>query len=155
MRGKGAPKRTISPDPKFNSLTIAKLVNYVMERGKKTTAQKVVYDAFDLMAEKTKQDPVAIFDRALKNVTPILEVRSRRVGGANYQVPVEVRGERKLALAFRWLLLAANTRRGAAMAEKLADELMAAARGEGTAIKKREDVHRMAEANRAFAHFAS
>ena len=126
-----------------------------MERGKKTTAQKVVYDAFDLMAEKTKQDPVAIFDRALKNVTPILEVRSRRVGGANYQVPVEVRGERKLALAFRWLLLAANTRRGAAMAEKLADELMAAARGEGTAIKKREDVHRMAEANRAFAHFAS
>ena len=155
MRGKGAPKRTISPDPKFNSLTIAKLVNYVMERGKKTTAQKVVYDAFDLMAEKTKQDPVAIFDRALKNVTPILEVRSRRVGWANYQVPVEVRGERKLALAFRWLLLAANTRRGAAMAEKLADELMAAARGEGTAIKKREDVHRMAEANRAFAHFAS
>ena len=155
MRGKGAPKRTISPDPKFNSLTIAKLVNYVMERGKKTTAQKVVYDAFDLMAEKTKQDPVAVFDRALKNVTPILEVRSRRVGGANYQVPVEVRGERKLALAFRWLLLAANTRRGAAMAEKLADELMAAARGEGTAIKKREDVHRMAEANRAFAHFAS
>jgi len=108
-----------------------------------------------LISEKTKQDPVAVFDRALKNVTPILEVRSRRVGGANYQVPIEVRGERKLALAFRWLLLAARNRKGSPMAEKLADELIAASKNEGTAIKKREDVHRMAEANRAFAHFAS
>lgn len=155
MRGKSAPKRVITPDPKFNSVTIAKLINYVMKRGKKTTSQAVVYDAFDLISEKTKQDPVAIFDRALKNVTPILEVRSRRVGGANYQVPIEVRGERKLALAFRWLLLAARTRKGKPMAEKLADELIAASKNEGTAIKKREDVHRMAEANRAFAHFAS
>jgi len=155
MRGKSAPKRVVAPDPKFNSVTIAKLINYVMKRGKKTTSQAVVYGAFDLISEKTKQDPVAVFDRALKNVTPILEVRSRRVGGANYQVPIEVRGERKLALAFRWLLLAARNRKGSPMAEKLADELIAASKNEGTAIKKREDVHRMAEANRAFAHFAS
>ncbi len=154
MRGKRASKRVIAPDPKFNSVTIAKLINYVMERGKKSTAQAVVYGAFAIMAAKTKQDPLAIFDKAMKNVTPILEVRSRRVGGANYQVPIEVRGERKLALAFRWLLIAARTRKGKPMAEKLADELISASKGEGTAMKKREDVHRMAEANRAFAHFA-
>ena len=155
MRGKQAPKRIIRPDPKFNSTTIAKLVNYIMKRGKKTVAQAVVYGALEQIAAKTKQEPIAVFERALKNVTPILEVRSRRVGGSNYQVPVEVRGERKLALAFRWLLLAARARKGKPMAEKLAEELMAASKGEGTAIKKREDVHRMAEANRAFAHFAS
>ena len=154
MRGKKAPKRIIAPDPKFNSVAIAKLINYVMERGKKSTAQAVVYDCFEIMSEKTKQDPMAIFDKAMKNVTPILEVRSRRVGGANYQVPIEVRGDRKLTLAYRWLLIAARDRKGKPMAEKLADELIAASKNEGTAIKKREDVHRMAEANRAFAHFA-
>lgn len=154
MRGKQAPKRVIAPDPKFNSVTIAKLINYVMERGKKTVAQSIVYGAFDIISAKSKQDPIEIFEKAMKNVTPILEVRSRRVGGANYQVPVEVRGDRKLALAFRWLLIAAAGRKGKPMAEKLAEELMAAAKNEGAAIKKREDVHRMAEANRAFAHFA-
>lgn len=154
MRGKQAPKRIIAPDPKFNSVTIAKLINYVMERGKKTVAQSIVYGAFDIISAKSKQDPIEVFEKAMKNVTPILEVRSRRVGGANYQVPVEVRGDRKLALAFRWLLIAAAGRKGKPMAEKLAEELMAAAKNEGAAIKKREDVHRMAEANRAFAHFA-
>ncbi|MDP1709860.1 MAG: 30S ribosomal protein S7 [Candidatus Komeilibacteria bacterium] len=154
MRGKRAPKRVIAPDPKFNSVTIAKLINYVMERGKKSVAQSIVYGAFDIISAKGKQDPIEIFEKAMKNVTPILEVRSRRVGGANYQVPVEVRGDRKLALAFRWLLGAASSRKGKPMAEKLAEELMAAAKNEGAAIKKREDVHRMAEANRAFAHFA-
>ena len=154
MRGKKAPKRIIAPDPKFSSVAIAKLINYVMERGKKSTAQAVIYNCFAIISEKTKQDPMAIFDKAMKNVTPILEVRSRRVGGANYQVPVEVRGDRKLTLAYRWLLIAARDRKGKPMAEKLADELIAASKNEGTAIKKREDVHRMAEANRAFAHFA-
>lgn len=154
MRGKRAPRRKIAPDPKFNSTNIGKFINYVMRRGKKTTAQSVVYGAFDIIAERTKQEPVAIFEKAVKNVSPILEVRSRRVGGANYQVPIEVRGDRKLALTFRWILLAARSRKGKPMAEKLAEELMAAAKGEGAAIKKREDVHRMAEANRAFAHFA-
>jgi len=132
-----------------------KLINYVMERGKKSTAQAVIYDCFAIMSEKTKQDPMAIFDKAMKNVTPILEVRSRRVGGANYQVPVEVRGDRKLTLAYRWLLIAARDRKGKPMAEKLADELIAASENQGDAIKKKEDVLRMAEANRAFAHFAS
>jgi small subunit ribosomal protein S7 len=154
MRGKRAPRRKIAPDPKFNSVSIGKFINYVMRRGKKSTAQSAVYDAFDIIAAKTKQEPVAIFERAVKNVSPILEVRSRRVGGANYQVPIEVRGERKLALTFRWILLAARSRKGKPMREKLAEELMSAAKGEGAAIKKREDVHRMAEANRAFAHFA-
>ena len=154
MRGKPAPKRIIAPDPKFSSVAIAKLINYVMERGKKSTAQAVIYNCFAIISEKTKQNPMDVFDKAMKNVTPILEVRSRRVGGANYQVPVEVRGDRKLTLAYRWLLIAARDRKGKPMAEKLADELIAASKNEGTAIKKREDVHRMAEANRAFAHFA-
>jgi len=154
MRGKKAPKRHIDPDPRFHSTTIAKLINYVMDSGKKSIAQGIVYDAFDRISEKTKQDPVQVFETALKNVTPVLEVRSRRVGGSNFQVPIEVRGERRLALAFRWILIAARARKGKAMAHRLADELMAAANNEGAAIKKREDVHRMAESNRAFAHFA-
>lgn len=154
MRGKQAPKRKIKPDQKFGSITIAKLINYVMRRGKKTVARAVVYDAFDIIFQKSKQDPMQVFERALKNVTPLLEVRSRRVGGANYQIPVEVRGDRKNILAFRWILEAAHTRKGKPAAVKLADELMAAAKGEGAAIKKKEDTHRMAESNRAFAHFA-
>ena len=126
-----------------------------MRRGKKSVAARIVYDSFDIISVKTKQDPLEFFEKALKNVQPQIEVRSRRVGGANYQIPVEVKGERKNALAFRWLLLAARARKGRPMAERLAEELMSAAKGEGSAVKKRDDVHRMAEANRAFAHFSS
>jgi small subunit ribosomal protein S7 len=155
MRRKIKNKKELSPDARYDSQKVAKLVNYVMEDGKKETARKVVYGAFTAVKEKTKNDnPLEVFETALKNVTPLMEVRSRRVGGANYQVPVEVRGDRKLTLAYRWLLIAARDRKGKPMAEKLADELIAASKNEGTAIKKREDVHRMAEANRAFAHFA-
>ncbi len=154
MRGKRAPKRTIKPDPKYQSITIAKFINTVMKRGKKTVAQEVVYGAFDIMREETKQDPLGIFNKAIKNIAPAIEVRSKRVGGANYQVPVQVRGDRKLALAYRWLLIAVYAKKGKPTAKKLAEELIAAANGEGMAIKKRDDVHRMAEANRAFAHFA-
>lgn len=154
MRGKRAPKRSVAADPKYGNVTIAKFINYVMLDGKKSTAQRVVYDCFDRMAEKTKQDPVEVFESALKNVGPALEVRSRRVGGANYQIPVPVRGDRRLALSFRWLLAAARAKKGMPMAQKLAEELMAAANNEGDAIKKKEDVQKMAEANRAFAHFA-
>ncbi|MBI4122631.1 MAG: 30S ribosomal protein S7 [Parcubacteria group bacterium] len=155
MRGKKAPRRVIAADPQFSSVTIGKLINYVMKNGKKSTAQAIVYGAFAIISEKTKQDPVAVFEQAMKNVSPQIEVRSKRVGGSNFQVPIEVRGDRKLALTFRWILDAARSRKGKPMATKLADELMSAAKGEGTAMKKREDVHRMAEANRAFAHFAS
>ena len=154
MRGKQSPKRKILADPKYNSLTIAKLINHIMERGKKTVAQKIVYDTFNIISEKTKQDPFEVFDRALKNVTPEVEVKSKRVGGANYQVPIEVRGDRRIQLAFRWIISAAKSRKGKPMAEKLADEFMEINKGVGTAMKKREDVQKMAEANRAFAHFA-
>ena len=154
MRGKQAPKRQIKPDPKFQRVDIAKLINKIMERGKKTTAQKVVYGAFDYISEKTKQDPITIYDNAIRNISPNLEVKGKRIGGANYQVPIVVTGERKLVLAHRWLIEAAKARKGAAMSVKLGDELMAAANGEGSAMKKREDVQRMAESNKAFAHFA-
>jgi small subunit ribosomal protein S7 len=155
MRGKKqTPKHIILPDPRYQSAVVAKFINNIMERGKKTVARKVVYGAFDLMAQKTKQDPRDVFDLALKNVTPQVEVRGRRVGGANYQVPVEVRGERKQMLAIRWIIGAARAKKGRPMAEKLADELILASKNEGEAIKKKLDVHRMAEANRAFAHFA-
>jgi len=125
-----------------------------MKDGKKNIAQEIVYKAFDLMGEKTKQSPVEVFDRALKNVTPTLEVKSKRVGGANYQVPMPVRGDRRYMLAYRWLLEAARSKKGRPMADKLADELVAASKNEGEAVKKKMDVQRMAEANRAFAHFA-
>lgn len=154
MRGKSAPKRKIEPDPKFNSLSIAKLINYIMDRGKKTTAQGIVYDCFDIISEKTKQDPLSVYEQAIKNISPQLEVRSRRVGGSNYQIPIEVRGDRKYTLACRWLLGAARARKGKKMAEKLADEILAAIKNEGSAIKKKEDTLRMAESNRAFAHFS-
>lgn len=154
MRGKPAPKRHIMPDPKFGSVIVAKLVNTIMKQGKKSTAQKIVYTAFGIVAEKMKDDPIVLFETAMKNVTPQVEVVSRRVGGANYQIPTPVRGERRTALAFRWLIGAANARKGKPMAEKLAMEILDAAKGEGTAVKKRMDVQRMAEANRAFAHFA-
>lgn len=129
-------------------------MNQIMSRGKKTTAQRVVYGAFDIIAEKKKKPPLDVFTAAIRNVSPLLEVKSRRIGGANYQVPVEVKGDRKLALAMRWIIGASRHRKGKPMAEKLAQELMDAADKQGEAIKKRDDVHRMAEANRAFAHFA-
>ena len=154
MRHKPAPKRKIQPDPKFKNVTVAKLINYVMEGGKKSTAQAIVYGAFDLIHKKTEQDPLAIFDLAVRNLSPLLEVKSKRVGGANYQIPIPVRGERKLALAFRWLLLAARSKKGKPMAEKLSAEITLASKNEGDAFKKKMDVQRMAEANRAFAHFA-
>jgi small subunit ribosomal protein S7 len=154
MRGKAASKRVVKPDAKYDSPTVAKLINYVMTDGKKNTAKKVVYGAFAKIAEKTEQDPLEMFDRALKNIMPTVEVKSKRVGGANYQIPMQVRGDRRLTLGLRWLLNATRTRKGRPMADKLADELIAAAAGEGEAVKKRADVTRMAEANRAFAHFA-
>jgi len=154
MRGKQAPKRHIDVDPKFRSLQVAKLVNYLMKDGKKTIAYAVVYDAMELISQKTKQSPIDLLENALKNVMPSLEVKSKRVGGANYQIPMPVRGERRLLLAFRWILTAARAKKGRRMAERLADELMAAANSEGDAFKKKMDVQRMAEANRAFAHFA-
>lgn len=154
MRGKPAAKRQIKPDPKYSNLLIAKFINYVMRKGKKSVAQSIVYDAFDIISEKTKSNPVEIFDGAVKNVTPLLEVRGRRIGGANYQIPYPVRGDRKHVLAFRWIINAAKARKGLPMGQRLALELIAAYNKEGAAIKKREDIHKMAEANRAFAHFA-
>ncbi|MBF8280323.1 MAG: rpsG [Candidatus Magasanikbacteria bacterium] len=154
MRGKQAPKREINPDPKFRRTDIAKLINYVMQRGKKSVAQKIVYGAFEIVKEKSKKEPVEIFEEAMKNVGPSVEVKSRRVGGANYQVPIPVRGERRFALGVKWIIRAAANRHGKPMVQKLAEELLMAANGEGDAVKKRNDVHRMAEANKAFAHFA-
>jgi len=154
MRGRQAPKRDIQADPKFNNTQITKFINYIMTRGKKSTAQKVVYDCFDIISGKTKQDALDVFDKALKNVGPSLEVRGRRIGGANYQIPYPVRQERKFTLACRWLIGAAKKRKGKSMAEKLAMEIMDAASEQGEAYKKKVDTHKMAEANRAFAHFA-
>ncbi|KKU13067.1 MAG: 30S ribosomal protein S7 [Parcubacteria group bacterium GW2011_GWC2_45_7] len=154
MRHKKAPKRIIAPDLKYGSTDVAKFINYLMERGKKSTATRILHDAFGRIADVSKQNPVEIFDEAMKNVGPMLEVRSRRVGGANYQIPFPVRTERRFFLAAQWILGAARGRKGAPMANKLAEELMNAAKGEGAAIKKKQDVQKMAEANKAFAHFA-
>lgn len=154
MRRKTKIKKYIIPDERYDNLLVSKLVNYVMRSGKKSVAQKVVYTSFDIIKEKTKANPIEIFDRAMRNITPSIEVKSRRVGGANYQVPQPVRNERKVQLAFRWLLLAAKSKKGKPMAEKLAEELMLASNNEGSAIRKKLDTHRMAEANRAFAHFS-
>ncbi len=148
-----AEKREIAPDPVYNSQIVGKLINYVMKDGKKSKAEKIVYGAFEVIAERTKSNPLEVFSKAVKNLMPVLEVRSRRVGGQSYQVPVEVRPSRKLTLAFRWLLTAARNRKGKPMAERLALELMDAANGTGEAMKKKDDVHRMAESNRAFAHY--
>ena len=153
MRKRRAEKRHLLPDPKYHDITLSKFVNYVMQDGKKNTARKIVYNAFDVIAERTKKEPLEVFKQALNNVAPVLEVRSRRVGGATYQVPVEVREERRVALAIRWINTYAKSRRDKSMANRLAAELMAAANGEGSSVKKRDDTHRMAEANKAFAHF--
>ena len=154
MRRKTKFKKYIIPDERYNNPLVSKLINYVMREGKKSVAQKVVYTSFDIIKEKTKASPIEIFGRAMKNITPSIEVKSRRVGGANYQVPQPVRSDRKVQLAFRWLLLAARSKKGKPMAEKLAEELMLASNNEGSAIRKKLDTHRMAEANRAFAHFS-
>lgn len=153
MRKKKKIKREIAPDPKYNRVDVARFINHVMRKGKKSKAQKIVYSAFDLIEKKHSQDPLSVFEAALKNVGPTLEVRSRRIGGAAYQVPREVRGERRMSLAFRWIIAAARSKKGAPMYKKLAEEILAASRNEGAAVKKKEDVHRMAEANKAFAHF--
>ncbi len=153
MRGKPASKRKIAPDSKFNREDTAKFINYLMERGKRNAAEKIFYEALDIVSQKTKQDALEVFDTAIKNISPTVEIRGRRVGGANYQVPVAVRSERSFTLACRWLLVAAKARKGKKMAEKLAEELIAAYNSEGAAVKKKQDVYRMAEANRAFAHF--
>ncbi len=153
-RRKKREKRIIVPDFKYNNFTVAKLINQIMRRGKKTTARKIVYGAFDIIKEKTKKDPLEIFEQAIKNATPLLEVKSKRIGGATYQVPREVKEDRGFTLALRWIIIAAKSKKGKPMAEKLAEELINAAKNEGSAIKKKEDTHRMAEANRAFAHFA-
>jgi len=154
MRGKKVPKRKISPDQKFNSIPIAKFINYIMERGKKSLASSLVYKALEIVSEKTKQDGLAVFNQAIKNVQPSLEVKGRRIGGANYQIPQVVSGARKQVLAFRWMIEAARARKGKAMPHKLADEIMAAANNEGDAIKKKTNVHKMADSNKAFAHFS-
>ncbi len=138
----------------YSRIDLGRFINYVMQDGKKSTAERIVYDAFAKIKEITKEDPIKVFEKALENTSPILEVKSRRVGGANYQVPIEVRPERRFMLSVRWIIGAARSRKGKSMSEKLAEELMAAAKNEGTAIKKKQDMHRMAEANRAFAHFA-
>jgi len=154
MRGKSAPIRKVAGDLKYNDTTISKLINYLMIGGKKATAQKIIYEALEIIKEKTKQDPRHIFNKAIKRVSPLVEVRGRRVGGANYQVPVQVRGERRFYLGCHWLITAAHERRGHSMEEKMAAEILDASNGEGNAVKKREAVHRMAEANKAFAHFS-
>jgi len=153
MRGKRAPKRKIKPDIQYNNINVAKFINYIMERGKKTVACKIVYDSFSIVKEKTKKEPLEVFTQAIKNIAPLLEVRSKRMGRGNYQIPMPVKGERKLMLAYRWLIEAAKSKKGSPMHKKLAEELIGAYNREGAAIKKRDTVHRMAEANRAFAHF--
>ncbi len=152
-RRRRATKRETSPDPKYNSAYVAGFINRVMTRGKKSTAQRIVYDALDIVEKENSRDPLETFNQAVRNVTPQLEVKPRRVGGATYQVPIEVRSNRQLSLAMRWLLRASRARTGRAMAERLAQELQEASRGQGAAVRRREEVHRMAEANRAFVHY--
>jgi small subunit ribosomal protein S7 len=154
MRGKQAPKRDINGDSKYNDKNIAKFINHLMKQGKKSIAENIVYSAFSIIKEETKQDPRHVFNKAIKKISPLVEVRGKRVGGANYQVPFQVRGERRYFLACNWLIKAAKDRRGRSMAEKLSVEILDASNGEGAAVKKREAVHKMAEANKAFAHFS-
>ncbi len=152
-RKKRAPKRIFYPDPKYDSLILSKFINFVMSHGKKTASEKIIYTALDQIKNKTKEDPLKIFNDAINNIRPNLEVRSRRVGGATYQVPVEVKTKRSQTLALRWLLEATKKRKNKTMADKLFYELMDASQRKGSAIKKREDTHKMAESNKAFAHF--
>ena len=153
MRKRRAVKRDVLADPMYNSKLVTKLINTIMIDGKKGTAQKILYEAFDIVKEKTNEDPNAVFERAMENIQPALEVKSRRVGGANYQVPVEVKADRARALGLRWLVQYSRLRGGHSMAENLDNEIIDASNGVGAAVKKREDTHRMAEANKAFAHY--
>uniref|UniRef100_A0A7C3WYR2 Small ribosomal subunit protein uS7 n=1 Tax=Dictyoglomus turgidum TaxID=513050 RepID=A0A7C3WYR2_9BACT len=153
MRRRRAPKRELRPDPKYNSPVIGHFINIIMKNGKKTIAQKIVYKALDIISQKLKEDPLKIFFAALDNARPRLEVRPRRIGGATYQVPLEVSEERGISIALRWIVDIASSKKGKPMYIKLADELISAYKNEGSVIKKREDTHKMAEANRAFAHF--
>ncbi len=153
MRKKKSSRRRLTPDPKYGDLMISRFTNSLLQQGKKNIARNILYDALDFVAKKTEKNPVEVFQKAMNNASPLIEVRARRVGGATYQVPTEVRPERRTALAIRWLISNAKDRSDKSMAQKLAAELMAAAVGEGGAVKKRDDVHRMAEANKAFAHF--
>ena len=153
-RGKQVPKRTVKPDPKYNSITVTKFINFLMERGKKSIAQKIVYEAMATLEEKKKGNALKLFEQVVETVKPQVEVRSRRVGGANYQVPITVPANRQNALTFRWIITAAKARKGGSMQERLSAEMLDILDGVGGAMKKKEDVHRMAEANKAFAHFA-
>jgi len=154
MRRKRNYSRDYKPDIKHERIDLARFINYVMQDGKKAVAEKVVYGALDIIAKQTKQEPISVFEKALENASPSVEVAARRVGGANYQVPREVRPERRFVLATRWIIAAAKSHKGKPMADRLASELIAASKNEGSAIKKKQDTHRMAEANRAFAHFS-
>jgi small subunit ribosomal protein S7 len=153
VRKKKAGSRLTAPDPKYGDVLVAEFINNIMKQGKKHRARRILYDAFQLIEERTKNTGLDVFKKAMHNARPMLEVKARRVGGATYQVPTEVRGERSVALAIRWLIGYANDRKDRSMAQKLAAELIAASQGEGNAIKKKEDTHKMAEANKAFAHF--
>ncbi|HNQ03376.1 MAG TPA: 30S ribosomal protein S7 [Thiobacillaceae bacterium] len=152
-RRREVPKRTILPDPKFGSTEVAKFMNVIMNSGKKAVAERIIYGAFEQINKKSGKDPVEVFNQAMANVRPLVEVKSRRVGGANYQVPVEVRPSRRAALAMRWIKEAARKRGEKSMGQRLAGELLDASEGRGSAMRKREEVHRMAEANKAFSHF--
>lgn len=147
-------KKTIAPDSKYNSILVAKFANQIMLNGKKTIANKIVYGAFDIIERETKRTPLDVFEKAIENVAPILEVKPRRVGGATYQVPMEVRGDRRMSLAMKWIINASRAKKGKDMSKRLAEELIEASEERGSAIKKKENMHKMAEANRAFAHFA-
>ena len=153
MRRKRAEKRIRIPDFKYNDILVGRFINSIMKDGKKLVAQKILYNAFKIIEEKTKSNPLEVFNKAVNNVMPSIEVRSRRVGGSNYQIPTEVRPDRRVALGIKWLLTYSEARSEKTMAQRLANELMAASVGEGSSVKKKEDVHRMAEANKAFAHF--
>ena len=153
MRKRRATKRDVLADPIYNSKVVTKLVNHIMKDGKKGTAQNIIYDAFDIVKEKTGEEAMVVFEKAMNNIKPALEVKSRRFGGANYQVPVEVKPDRAQALAFRWLAQYARLRNGHSMAENLANEIIDASNGTGASVKKKEDTHKMAEANKAFAHY--
>ena len=152
-RRRRAERRVIAPDPQFNNEELARFINHVMQRGKKTIAQRIIYQSFDIIKEQSSREPLEIFQQAMRNATPLVEVRPKRVGGATYQVPTELRKDRSEALAMRWLIRGARGRKGVPMRSGLAQELMEASRGEGSAVRRREELHRMAEANRAFVHY--
>lgn len=154
MRKKRKYKKFYQPDAQYNNLTVGRFINYLMEGGKKSVAEKLFYKAFDNIQKETQQEPLTVFEKAIENASPLLEVVSKRVGGANYQVPREIRPERKFFLACHWIIEAARSRKGKPINQKLAEEIIAASKNEGVAIKKKQNIHRMAEANRAFAHFA-